>query len=123
MVIKIDIEERPWGWFEKYNENSKCSVKLIYVKAKKRLSLQYHNSREEFWRIIRGPVQVQIGDRKFIGKEGDFFHIPKGSIHRLSAIDKDSMILEISYGHFDENDIVRIEDDFGRAKEMENIPN
>lgn len=66
---------------------------------------------------------MQIGDREFIGKEGDFFHIPKGSVHRLSAIDKDSMILEISYGHFDENDIVRIEDDFGRAKEMENIPN
>ncbi len=96
-----------------------CSVKLICVKANKRLSLQYHNSRKEFWRVIRGPVQVQIGEKTFVGKEGDVFDIPMGAIHRLTAMKEDSMVLEISYGHFDENDIVRIEDDFGRTKEMD----
>lgn len=110
------IEQRPWGWFEQFNQNSPCSVKLIYVKPKSRLSLQYHNLRREFWKVIAGPVTVEIGGKKFTGKEGDEFEIPVKTNHRLAALEKDALVLEISYGRFDEDDIVRVEDDFGRTK-------
>jgi mannose-1-phosphate guanylyltransferase len=85
------------------------------VHARSRLSLQYHNYRKEFWRVIRGPVMVQIGDQTFRAKEGETFEIPAGAVHRLSALERDSTVLEISYGRFDEQDIVRVEDDFGRT--------
>ena len=110
------IEQRPWGWFEQFNQNSPCSVKLIHVKPKSRLSLQYHNLRREFWKVIAGPVTVEIGGKKFTGKEGDEFEIPVKTNHRLAASEKDALVLEISYGRFDEDDIVRVEDDFGRTK-------
>jgi mannose-6-phosphate isomerase-like protein (cupin superfamily) len=110
------IEQRPWGWFEQFNQNSPCSVKLIHVKSRSRLSLQYHNLRREFWKVITGPVTVEIGDKKFTGKEGDEFEVPVKTNHRLAASEKDALVLEISYGRFDEDDIVRVEDDFGRTK-------
>lgn len=109
-------EERPWGWFEQFNQNSPCSVKLIHVKAKSRLSLQYHNKRREFWKVIKGPVAVEIAGEKFTGNEGDEFEIPVKANHRLAALEKEGLVLEISYGRFDEGDIVRVEDDFGRTK-------
>lgn len=109
------VEQRPWGWFEQFNENSQCSVKLIHVKARSRLSLQYHNHRNEFWKVIRGPVRVEIGGKEYRGEEGDEFRIPAGSKHRLAALENDALLLEISYGRFDENDIIRVEDDFGRV--------
>ena len=110
------IEERPWGWFEQFNQNTPCSVKLIHVKAGSRLSLQYHNNRREFWKVIKGPVSVEIGGEKFTGNEGDEFEIPVKSNHRLAGLEKEGLVLEISYGRFDEDDIVRVEDDFGRTK-------
>jgi mannose-6-phosphate isomerase-like protein (cupin superfamily) len=110
-------EQRPWGWFEQFNKNSVCTVKLIGVKAKSRLSLQYHTKRKEFWKVVKGPAVVEIDGKKFTGKAGDEFEIPTGAKHRLAAKNADVLILEISYGQFDEDDIVRIEDDFGRTKD------
>ena len=118
MVIKLKKTKKPWGHFEQFNHNAQCTVKLLHVNAGERLSLQYHEKRREFWKVIRGPAQVQIGSKKFVGKEGDEFEIPTKAKHRLSALDSDILILEISYGKFDEDDIVRVEDDFGRAKEV-----
>lgn len=110
------IEERPWGWFEQFNQNTPCSVKLIHVKPNSRLSLQYHNNRREFWKVIKGPVSVEIAGKKFTGREGDEFEIPVKANHRLAGLKKEGLVLEISYGQFDEDDIVRVEDDFGRTK-------
>lgn len=118
MVIILKKTEKPWGWFEQFNHNEKCTVKLLHVNAGERLSLQYHHKRKEFWKVIKGPALVQIGSKKYTGNEGDEFQIPTKAKHRLSALDSDVLILEISYGKFDENDIVRVEDDFGRAKEV-----
>lgn len=110
------VEHRPWGRFEQFAHNEVCSVKLLYVKPVSRLSLQYHKQRKEFWKVIRGPVGIQIGEDMFTGKEGEEFEIPTGAKHRLQGLDVDGIILEISFGKFDEDDIVRLEDDFGRAK-------
>lgn len=108
-------ERRPWGHFERFTLNEPSTVKLVYIDGDKRLSLQYHNNRSEFWKVVKGPVRVQVGEEKKLLQTGDSITIPKGAKHRLEGAGTDGIILEISKGDFDENDIVRIEDDYKRA--------
>ena len=114
IVVKIYAEDRPWGRFEKFHENKLCTVKLIYITPNRRLSLQYHTHRNEFWRIINGTAEVEVDGKTFSVKEGDNISIGSKSHHRIKALASGCTVLEISYGHFDEDDIVRIEDDFNR---------
>ena len=112
--VKIYAEDRPWGRFEKFHENKLSTVKLIYITPNHRLSLQYHIHRNEFWRIINGTAEVEVDGKTFSVKEGDNISIGSKSHHRIKALASGCTVLEISYGHFDEDDIVRIEDDFNR---------
>ena len=112
--MDVYCEKRPWGRFEKFNENTPCTVKLLYINQGSRLSLQYHTKRNEFWRIIKGQALVQVQDKKVHLTEGENIAIPKGAKHRITAPNSDCVILELSFGEFDENDIVRIEDDYKR---------
>jgi mannose-6-phosphate isomerase len=112
--MDIYIEDRPWGRFEKFHENQLSTVKLIYINANSRLSLQYHRDRWEFWKVIKGTAQVELDGKITEVKEEENIVIPKGVKHRVKALDNNCVILEISYGRFDENDIVRIEDDYQR---------
>lgn len=112
--MNIYSESRPWGRFEKFNENKPCTVKLIYVNPSSRLSLQYHNRRSEFWKVVRGTAMVELDGRTVILTEGETISIPKKAKHRVSALDSECVILEIAYGKFEENDIVRLEDDYNR---------
>ncbi|MAG60696.1 mannose-6-phosphate isomerase [archaeon] len=107
-------EERPWGKFERFCHNQKVTVKIISVKPNSRLSLQYHNKREEFWRVISGSGQIVLGNKVIDVLEGDEFLIPIKTNHRIIAINHNLKILEISFGNFDEDDIVRLEDDYSR---------
>lgn len=109
------VEKRPWGYFERFTLNEPCTVKLVYVDSNKRLSLQYHHERSEFWKIIRGPVKVQLDEEQILLQTGDTITIPMRARHRLEGIGINAVILEISKGHFDEDDITRIEDDFSRV--------
>ena len=113
-MTDIYIENRPWGKFEKFHENEKSTVKLIYVNSNSRLSLQYHKHRREFWKIIKGKAVVEIDGKELLVKENENVNIPLGSKHRIKALEEDVIILEISYGNFDENDIIRIQDDYNR---------
>ncbi|MEW6605464.1 MAG: phosphomannose isomerase type II C-terminal cupin domain [Thermoproteota archaeon] len=113
--MEIYSESRPWGRFEKFHENKPCTVKLIHVNANSRLSLQYHNKRSEFWKVINGTAVVELDGKTVILTEGETLTIPKQTKHRLGALDSDCVILEIAYGRFEESDIVRIEDDYQRA--------
>ncbi len=112
--MEVYTEKRPWGSFEKFNENERCTVKLLYIKPDSRLSLQYHNKRKEFWKIVKGSAKVEVQNEKSSLKEGDDIIIPPGARHRIQASNSGCIVLEISYGSFDENDIVRIEDDYDR---------
>lgn len=113
--MDIYTEDRPWGKFEKFHENQLSTVKLIYIKANSRLSLQYHRERWEFWKVIKGTAQVELDGEILELKEEENIVIPKGAKHRVKALNNNNcVILEISYGKFDENDIVRIEDDYNR---------
>jgi mannose-1-phosphate guanylyltransferase len=113
--VDIYSEDRPWGKFEKFHENKISTVKLIYINANSRLSLQYHRKRSEFWKILKGTVKMQLEEKLIVLKEGETIEIPKNAKHRVEAIQGNSIILEISYGEFNENDIVRLEDNYKRA--------
>jgi mannose-6-phosphate isomerase-like protein (cupin superfamily) len=113
--MKIYSEIRPWGRFEKFHENKSCTVKLIYVNANSRLSLQYHKKRSEFWKVIKGTAVVEIDKKTIVLRVGETITIPRQAKHRVLALESDCIILEIAYGRFDENDIVRLEDDYQRV--------
>ena len=114
---EIVTENRPWGKFERFTLNEPSTVKLVYVQAGKRLSLQYHKNRSEFWKVVKGPVTVQIGKEVRILMTGNSIMIPEGTVHRLVGMDgvPQAIVLEISFGEFDEADIVRLEDDYKRV--------
>jgi mannose-6-phosphate isomerase len=113
--MKIYSESRPWGKFEKFHENKSCTVKLIYVNANSRLSLQYHKKRSEFWKIVKGTAMVELDGKNVTLQEGETITIPRQAKHRVLALETDCIILEIAYGKFDENDIVRLDDDYDRV--------
>ncbi|MEO5634972.1 MAG: phosphomannose isomerase type II C-terminal cupin domain [Candidatus Paceibacterota bacterium] len=113
--MKKLIVERPWGHFDQFTKNEDTTVKLHFVKPQSAWSMQYHNHRSEFWRIISGSAIITIGDKKIEANPGDEFFVEKGERHRLESGDKEVVLLEICYGEFDEEDIVRIEDKYGRV--------
>jgi mannose-6-phosphate isomerase-like protein (cupin superfamily) len=117
-----DYEDRPWGSFVRFTLNELSTVKMLYVKAGSRLSLQQHTKRNEFWHVLRGTGTVQIGETKHEAKAGSEFEILPGTPHRLMGGDEGIWVLEIALGTFDEKDEVRIEDDFGREGDRSKEP-
>ena len=119
---KTYTERRPWGMFEQFTLNELSTVKIITVKPKQELSLQYHYKRSEFWRVLAGKPVITIGAKKYRAKAGDEFFVPVRTEHRIaSGTDKEpAKVLEISYGTFIEEDIVRLEDKYGRVKRAKN---
>lgn len=104
---------RPWGSFRQFTKNEVSTVKVISVNPGERLSLQFHNNRDEFWRVLSGSGKFVIGDKVHEVSKGDEFFIPKLAKHRMIAETK-LEVLEISFGEFDENDIIRLEDQYNR---------
>ncbi|PXY43120.1 cupin domain-containing protein [Flavobacterium hydrophilum] len=103
---------------------NKLSPKILVVAPNSRLSWQYHFRRSEIWKVVTGPVGVKISDTDVEGElktldNGDFIQMDKGERHRLIGLDSWGVIAEI-WQHTDENnpsdedDIVRLQDDFGR---------
>jgi len=108
------VIERPWGKFEQFTHNEESTVKLIHVNPKKRTSLQSHNNRDENWVVIVGSCDVIIGDQTYHLGEGDSANIMRGDKHRITGGPDGVIILEIAKGDFNEDDIERFEDDYGR---------
>ncbi len=113
-MLKPFNTERPWGEFRQFTSGESVTVKLHFVKAGAEMSLQYHNKRSEFWRVISGTPVITIGDNTIEAKAGDEYTVDIGEQHRIASPNGESQILEIMEGEFDENDIVRIEDKYGR---------
>jgi len=108
-------EQRPWGEFIKFTENSPSTVKIITVNKGESFSLQFHKSRDEFWHIISGNGIATIGKDRLEITDGKDFFVPRGVLHRIEAGEKSVVFIEIAQGAFDENDIVRTEDRYGRV--------
>jgi len=113
--LNLYQEDRPWGYFRQFCKNIPTTIKVIVVKPNESLSLQSHTKREEFWRVISGDGVSEIGEIKQEIKVGDEMLIPLGIKHRLLAGVDGLEVLEISFGDFDEDDIVRYEDKYNRV--------
>jgi mannose-6-phosphate isomerase-like protein (cupin superfamily)/CBS domain-containing protein len=116
-VQKKYEELRPWGNFEQFCKNMPCTVKIINVNPFAELSLQYHEHRSEFWRVIDGVGTIIIDDEEKITMRGDEFIIPAKTTHQIITKAKPLQILEISFGHFNEEDIIRLKDKYQRDKQ------
>ncbi|MBV9454763.1 MAG: phosphomannose isomerase type II C-terminal cupin domain [Rubrobacter sp.] len=107
--------EKPWGRFEQYTHNILSTVKIITVDPGGTLSLQYHHNRDELWVVLDAGAKVELGEKVLHPEAGEKLFIPRETTHRLSCEgERPVRILEVSFGEFDEDDIVRLEDAYGR---------
>ena len=109
--------ERPWGFFQVLMETDSTKVKLIRVMPKQKLSLQKHNYRSEKWFVVKGKARVTREDEQFTLELGDSINIEKKQKHSLENLGSSPLeIIEIQTGDYlGEDDIVRLEDIYGRA--------
>ncbi|PYS99579.1 MAG: mannose-6-phosphate isomerase [Acidobacteria bacterium] len=111
-------EDRPWGSFTILDEGENYKVKRLEVLPGKRLSYQRHSRRSEHWYVVRGTAKVTLNDAEILVETGKALDIPQGSAHRIenSAGSETLVIIEIQTGdYFGEDDIERLDDDFGRS--------
>lgn len=108
---------RPWGGYSSVLNGERFQVKRLFVKPGKRLSLQKHFHRSEHWVVVRGTAEVQVGEDTKTLRENESVYIPQGAIHRLSNPGKIELeLIEVQTGSYlGEDDIIRIEDEFGRG--------
>ena len=108
---------RPWGFYEVLSDTEDHKVKRITVYKGKRLSLQKHKKRDEHWFIVKGNGVVTLNDKEIIIQKGDNLDIKRGTIHRVANTgNEDVVFIEVQTGdYFGEDDIERLEDDFGRV--------
>ena len=111
--VKVD---KPWGSFERYTHNLPSTVKVITVASGGTLSSQYHHKRDELWVVLDAGARVELGGEVLEPGAGEELFIPRGTVHRLSAGGEEPVrLLEVSFGEFDEGDIVRLDDVYGRV--------
>ena len=116
----VSFVERPWGSFKQFANNRDCTVSLMTVLPGRRLSLQSHTGRAELWIVIDDGALVQVGDAERAYRAGDEIWIPANEKHRLSCRgDRPVRVLEVAFGNWQQEDIIRLEDDYGRPKEGE----
>ncbi len=108
---------RPWGDFRSFCENEQVTVKVITVNPGQRLSLQTHAQRAELWTVLDDvPLDITVGERTWTAQQGELIWVPLGAVHRMAnSGTRPGRILEVGFGHFDEEDIVRLEDDYSRG--------
>lgn len=112
--MKTLVVKKPWGYFEQFSHNEPSTVKILFIKKGEAFSLQYHNKRTEFWKIISGTPEITLGESVMHAGVGDEFVISPKTKHRVASVATDTQILEISSGISEEDDIVRLEDKYGR---------
>jgi mannose-6-phosphate isomerase len=112
---EILTERRPWGGFERFTWNEPSTVKIIHVAPGQRLSLQRHRHRDELWVALDPGAVFEVAGRRFEPRVGERVLVRAGDTHRLGSSGPAVRVLEIAFGDFDEDDIERLEDAYGRA--------
>jgi len=110
---------RPWGFYESIEAGDRYQVKHLMVKPGASLSLQMHHHRAEHWVVVKGTARVVLGNRELLLSENESTYIPIGTLHRLENPGKVPLsIIEVQSGcYLGEDDIVRIDDRYGRLEE------
>jgi mannose-6-phosphate isomerase len=112
-----ETDQRPWGGYTVLEDGPGFKVKRIEVLPGKRLSYQRHARRSEHWFIVHGAAVVTLdGERREVSA-GEAVDIPVGTAHRIeNTSDQEVTFVEVQHGeYFGEDDIVRLEDDYGRT--------
>lgn len=112
-----DRVDRPWGWYETVSSVPGNLVKRIRVYPGRQISLQKHLHRAEHWLVVLGTAHVTVGESESDLVVGEHVDIAIGQVHRLANRTQLAVeVIEVQMGTLlDESDIVRLQDDFGRA--------
>ncbi len=107
--------DKPWGHEIRFIATDRFAGKLLYIRAGSQLSLQYHERKDEAFYVQEGTLELVLGrgaQQQVVRMEpGESRHIPPGTVHRFRAV-SDCLLFEVSTPELD--DVVRLEDDFGR---------
>lgn len=115
-TVTVERTHRPWGWYETVSECADNKIKRIQVAPGQQLSLQKHHQRAEHWVVTQGTARITLDDREFDLSRGQHCDIAVGQVHRLANLtDSVVEIVEVQFGSYlGEDDIVRLQDDYGR---------
>lgn len=116
--VSMDRSERPWGHYHVLADEEDHKVKRIYVEPGMRISYQRHTKRSEHWFFLRGEGVAVLNKENFKVGPGDTIDIPAGMAHRIENVGEVGplVFVEVQHGtYFGEDDIIRLEDDFGRV--------
>lgn len=113
----MESDVRPWGSWHVIDEGEGFKVKRIVVSPHGRLSYQYHEHRAEHWSIVSGKATCTVDGRTIVAGPGDAVDVAVGQPHRISnEEDEELVLIEVQFGRYTgEDDIVRLEDDYGRC--------
>tara|TARA_B110000003_G_scaffold271220_1_gene305030 strand:- start:14779 stop:15123 length:345 start_codon:yes stop_codon:yes gene_type:complete len=112
-----EINIRPWGKYEILLDQDNTKVKKITVNPGQKSSYQFHKKRDEYWIITKGELTIVLNNKKTTVKYGEFKFIPRESHHRAINNTNDFVeFIEVQTGlYFGEDDISRLQDDYGRS--------
>ena len=107
---------RPWGSYDSIDSDDGFQVKRLIVNPGAVLSLQKHARRAEHWVVVRGTARITLDDREFDLGVNESTYVPIGAVHRIANLGSEPVhIIEVQCGDYlGEDDIVRIEDEYGR---------
>lgn len=110
---------RPWGSWQVLDEGPGYKVKRIEVHPRRRLSLQRHDQRSEHWVVVTGKATCQVDDTSLVIGPGECADVGIGQLHRIANDSDDPLVvIEVQRGDYcGEDDIERLDDDYGRCPE------
>lgn len=116
LPFKLIQDVRPWGSFDQYTHNQEVTVKIITVNPGGKLSVQRHKYRDEYWVMLDDGLVPTVGGNDLFLVSGERAYIPRKVVHTIrNESTTPARFLEIAFGHFDEQDIERLEDKYGRV--------
>ena len=108
--------KKPWGSYIELYRDKNFLLKILNISPGKKISLQKHKKRSEHWTVVEGEASILLGKKNISLSVNDSIFVPKEEVHRISNSTQDPLkIIEIQSGEYDENDIIRLDDMFGRA--------
>ena len=120
----IEQANRPWGSYAVLTQGEGFKVKTIEVLPAQRLSYQRHSRRSEHWFVVAGQGVVTLDGREITVRRGDAVDVPRGTAHRIHNTGQAPLVfVEVQHGdYFGEDDIVRLDDDYGRLEPAPGTP-
>jgi mannose-6-phosphate isomerase len=114
----IEYAERPWGSYTVLAEGDRFKVKTIEVRPGQRLSYQQHVRGAEHWFVVAGQGMITLDGGATEARPGDSVDVPRGAAHRIQNTGSVVLVfVEVQHGdYFGEDDIVRLDDDYGRLE-------